>query len=417
MTPKDFLNCVRKSGLIDDGRLRDLLAAPRAGSCLHSADDLCQYLVSIEELTPWQGRMLLKGARSGFFVGKHKLLGRIGHGGMSIVYLGRHVTLDRLVAIKVLDGRRNAQNGGLIRFVRESKATASLDHPNVVRVFDYDKIESHHYLVMEYVDGPNLHELVQQVGPLPPNFAVNYLMQAAAGLAAAHDNKLIHRDVKPANLLCNTQGVVKLTDLGLTRSEEAETARLTIDDGGMLGTVDYISPEQALDSHHVTSAADIYSLGASFYYLLTGSPPFASGSVSSKLLRHQLSQPKPPSQIADAVSEELDQFCFQMMAKSATARPTALDVSTWASQWLAKQSSGSGTATMSFAPQALRDPLSFMQSPDEIPPSSVITATEIETMKLSETELSTSVGQKPSSSPSMSFAFDGQPLSSAKQGS
>lgn len=338
ISPKEFLENLRKSRLIESDRIRQLLSSPGAEASLHSAEALCGYLIQCEQLTSWQGRMLLKGVRNGFFVGKHKLLGRIGCGGMSVVYLAQHVALERLVAIKVLDGRRAQHSGGLERFLRESKATASLDHPNVVRVHDFDSLETHHYLVMEYVDGPSLHELVDEIGPLPVRAAVHYLMQAASGLAAAHDNRLVHRDVKPANLLVSSQGVVKVTDLGLARNEQSEAARLTIDDGGMLGTVDYISPEQALDSHHVTSAADIYSLGASFYFLLTGSPPFPGGTVSSKLIRHQMSPPHSIVQFRQDVPARIESLCFQMMAKEASERPTALQVQAELAAWLATQS-------------------------------------------------------------------------------
>src|SRR5262249_21157784 len=155
------------------------------------------------------------------------------------------------------------------RFYREAQATASLDHPHIVRAFDVEDNERGHMLIMEYVDGVSLQALVAEREPLCPVRAAHYIRQAALGLQAAHEKGIIHRDVKPANLLVDREGVVKLLDLGLALLADDECV-LT---NGVLGTVDYLAPEQSMDSHNVDARADIYGLGATFYFLLTGKPP------------------------------------------------------------------------------------------------------------------------------------------------
>ncbi len=353
IAPKQFLDNLLRSGLVDAKRIRQLFANPHAAGSLASAEAISEYLIACGELTPWQSRMLLKGVHKGFFVGKHKLLGRIGCGSMSVVYLAQHMTLERLVAIKVLDAKQATRNSGLERFLRESRAAASLDHPNVVRIFDYDRLDSYHYLVLEYVDGPNLQQLVDGIGPLPTLAAVHYLMQAAAGVGAAHHANLVHRDIKPANLLVSSQGVVRVTDLGLARSERPDAHRLTIADG-LLGTVDYVSPEQALDSHEVTPATDVYSLGATLNFLITGAPPFPEGTMTTRLLKHQMASPWPLSQWRGDVPSEIDRLFLRMMAKQAADRPTAEEVQFQLAGWLAEQSAVDLLNTGCLRPASLR---------------------------------------------------------------
>ncbi len=176
-----------------------------------------------------------------------------------------------------------------MRFQQEAKAIASLNHPNIVRAFDIDNENDTHYIVMEYVDGLDIQTLVKKNGPLSYDLVAEYTSQAAAGLQHAHDKGLIHRDIKPANLLVNREGVVKVLDLGLALFADDEQSSLTMEHNDkVLGTADYLAPEQAINSHKIDFRADIYSLGCTMYYMLTGRPPFrkaVSHSVSPSIKR------------------------------------------------------------------------------------------------------------------------------------
>ena len=176
----------------------------------------------------------------------------------------------------------------ILRVFSRKPAAAQLNHPNIVQTFDIGKDGDMNYIVMEYVEGRDLQNLVQDSGPVEFEAAANYLRQAAEGLGYAHQKGLIHRDIKPANLLLDNRGVVKLLDLGLARFVDQKTPSLTIaHDENVLGTADYLAPEQAKDSHSVDSRADIYSLGCTLYFLLTGHPPFPSGTLPQRIYKHQ----------------------------------------------------------------------------------------------------------------------------------
>ena len=205
----------------------------------------------------------------GYFIGPYKVLEVLGAGSAGIVYLCDHGQMRRRVAVKVLQGEKARDRKSLERFYREARAAATLDHPNIVRAFDVGQGERFHYLVMEYVDGLNLRQIVKNDGPLSATLAADYLRQAALGLRHAHESGLVHRDLKPTNLMVGRDGVVKILDLGLALFFEDEGDILT--QGAVAGNADFIAPEQAVDSHSVDVRADIYSLGATFWYCLTGS--------------------------------------------------------------------------------------------------------------------------------------------------
>ena len=255
---------------------------------------------------------------------------------MSSVYLAEHVLMQRRVAIKVLPKNRVEDTSYLARFHREAQAAAALDHRNIVRAYDVDNDGSIHYLVMEYVEGRDLQHIVKEDGPLDYVAAAEYIRQAAEGLAHAHEAGLIHRDVKPANLLVDQKNVVKVLDLGLARFTDEDKASLTVAyDENVLGTADYLAPEQALDSHGVDARADIYGLGCSLYYLLTGHPPFPGGTLPQRLMMHQ-KQP-PPSIYLDRpdAPPDLVDICLKMMAKKPDQRyQSAAEVAAVLAQWL-----------------------------------------------------------------------------------
>jgi serine/threonine-protein kinase len=235
---------------------------------------------------------------------------------MSSVYLAQHVIMRRKVAIKVLPKRRLGNASYLERFQLEAQATARLDHPNIVRAYDIDNEGNNHFIVMEYVRGRDLQEIIKQDGPLSYERAVNYIAQAARGLQHAHDSGLIHRDVKPGNLLVDDLGIVKILDLGLALFADEERASLTIQHNeSVLGTADYLAPEQALNSHNVDPRADIYGLGCTLYYALTGHAPFPEGSLAQRIAKHQTLSPADIHLDRPDCPPALVDICMKMMQK------------------------------------------------------------------------------------------------------
>src|SRR5262249_27270936 len=226
---------------------------------------------------------------------------------MGSVYLCEHKFMRRRVAVKVLPSAKAEESSALERFYREARAVAALDHPNIVRAYDIDQDDKLHFLVMEYIDGASLQEIVKRHGPLEVPRAAHYMRQSAEGLEHAHQTaNLIHRDIKPGNILVDRTGLVKVLDMGLARFFNDDESCITAKyDENVLGTADYLAPEQALDSHDVDIRADIYSLGATFYFCLTGHTPFEGGTVAQKLIWHQTRQPKPIRALRPEVPEEL----------------------------------------------------------------------------------------------------------------
>jgi len=317
-TCDQFLDLLRKSQLVESARLD----AFTAGLGNHAPDQprtLAENLVKQGVLTPYQAGMLLNGKWRGFFVasGKYKLLQLLGVGGMGKVYLCEHIRLKRLVALKVLTLDPNKDASAVERFSREAVAAANLKSPHIVRAHDIDQDGQLHYFVMEYVDGSSLQEIVKKHGPLEISRACHYISQAALGLQHAHEAGWVHRDIKPGNLLLDRAGTVKILDMGLARFfyEPGKGITERLDDNAVLGTADYLAPEQATNSHEVDIRADIYSLGATFYFLLTGRVPFESGTTAEKLLAHQMKDPESVTKIRSEVPQPLEVIIKKMMAK------------------------------------------------------------------------------------------------------
>lgn len=333
-----FLDLVRRSGLVEKDQFKAVLLKLKkaaAGRPIKDAAPVAKALVRAGLLTSWQCDKLLGGKHKGFFLGKYKLLDHLGTGGMSSVYLAEHVLMQRRVAVKVLPKNRVQDSSYLARFHREARAAAALDHRNIVRAYDVDNDGDIHYLVMEHIEGRDLQITVKQDGPLDFAKAADYIRQAAEGLTHAHHAGLIHRDVKPANLLVDPKGVVKVLDLGLARFADEQRASLTVAyEENVLGTADYLAPEQALDSHGVDARADIYSLGCTLYYLLTGHPPFPEGSLPQRLMKHQKESPSSIRNDRPDMPEDLLAICDKMMAKKAdqryqSAQETAEALAAW----------------------------------------------------------------------------------------
>ncbi len=321
----EFLDLVGRSGLVAaavvEAYQEESQSADSAGS---RPDDLARRLVDDGLLTPFQSRELLRGRWRGFFVDdKYKILHLLGTGGMGTVVLCEHLMLQRLVAVKLMSPTLAKLPGTVERFLREARASAAMDHVHIARIFDVDRSSRGPYLVMEYVDGTTLHDLVTAHGPLAIDRAADYIRQAALGLQHAHEAGLVHRDVKPSNLMVDRSGTVKLLDLGLARFfDTGKNGNLTanLDAEAVMGTADFIAPEQALESSSADIRADIYSLGCTFYFLLLRKLAVPEGSLIQKLLSHQAREPDAICSLRPEVPAALAAIVERMMRKKPADR-------------------------------------------------------------------------------------------------
>jgi serine/threonine-protein kinase len=308
---------------------------------LPQARDLARELIQLQILTPYQANQLLTGKGQSLVLGPYQILERLGEGGMGQVFKARHQRLHRIVALKVIRPERVTDPVAVARFHREVRGAAQLSHPNVVRAIDADEAVGVHYFAMQYVPGTDLERLVKQRGPLPVVQACDYIRQAAFGLQHIHENGMVHRDVKPSNLMVTglpepraaadaeassliVPDVVKILDLGQARlCEEPEDGqrRLALTQlGVVMGTADYMAPEQAVNSREADIRSDVYSLGCTFYFLLTARPPYPGGNAIEKLMRHQLEEPEPVERLRSDVPAGVAAVLRRMMARKPADR-------------------------------------------------------------------------------------------------
>jgi serine/threonine-protein kinase len=267
---------------------------------------------------------------------------------MSSVFRAVHLASGYEVALKVLP-RYLAKNPTLLqRFLREAQSAESLEHQNIVSIYDRGSESGRHYLVLEYVEGSDLHERVREHGPLEVSEALRVVRETVLGLRYAASKGVIHRDIKPANLLMSRDGAVKLIDLGLALQSEAEDERVTRH-GTTVGTVDYMAPEQARDSRGANERSDMYSLGCTFYYLLTGFPPFPGGHIADKLRRHATQPPPDVRQLRPDVPRAVARFIKRMMSKKPEDRFASYDVLLDELDQLELETSEEGTGSFEFA--------------------------------------------------------------------
>ncbi|MGI6550341.1 MAG: Stk1 family PASTA domain-containing Ser/Thr kinase [Syntrophomonadales bacterium] len=247
---------------------------------------------------------------------RYELLEKIGDGGMATVYKARCTLLDRIVAVKILK-EEYARDATLVqKFKSEAQAAARLSHPNIVNVFDVGEDNGANFIVMEYIEGTNLKEYIQETGPLSPDEAVLIALMICDGLTRAHEKGLIHRDIKPHNILLTRDGTAKVADFGIARAANSVTITYS---GDMVGSVHYVSPEQAR-GEPVNNTSDIYSLGCVLYEMVTGRVPFDADSPVTVALKHIHERPVPPSVINDAVSSALEEVIMTAMEKKPVYR-------------------------------------------------------------------------------------------------
>lgn len=323
----DLLRLNVISGSIADGFLK--ANAPALGTC-ETAAALGEFLVQKGFLTQYQLDRIMAGTTYGLVLGQYRVLERLGAGGMGIVFLGEHVMMKRKVAIKVLPVDDDCPPDVVKRFYIEMRVLAQMHHPNIVMAFDSGRVDPVPgfprllYLVMELVDGCDLEQCVMRSGRVPISTACNWIRQAALGLQEAHNRHLVHRDIKPSNLLLTKDGKVKLVDFGLVR----QFSSTITDPKAALGSLDFMPPEQSADPSSVGTLADIYSLGATLFWLLTAEPVYPR--VRSLLAAMKQIQENPPRRLRSLLPEapvKLEAVLLRLLDRDPTRRPpTALNV-------------------------------------------------------------------------------------------
>lgn len=315
----DALDVVRKSRLVTEEQLHACVEEIRASSPLvPPVDELFNSLVKSGLITTFQASQLGHGFWMGFEIGHYRILDRLGQGGMGQVFLAEHLLTGNKVALKVLR-RHDATSLIRERFLREARVAAKLRHPNIIRVDDVNPNHDPPYIVMEYADGITLQAAVARAGTFAAGDGAAIGLQVCAALQEAYRNGLVHRDVKPANVLVDRQGVARLLDLGVVR---IDGENLTGEYAGkvILGTLDYLSPEQSVDSSNVDIRADIYSLGATLYFVYSGTPPLAAGEIRERLAQLQTVDPPGLQALRPDLPAGLCEVVHRMLAKSPADR-------------------------------------------------------------------------------------------------
>ena len=313
--PPDFLGLIRRSGVLSDRPFEEVGARVRAGEYPTETRALADRLVAGRILTEFQADRLLKGKTLGLIVGRYVILDRLGEGGRSRVFKAQHRLMGRLAALKVIAPQVASRASSIARFHREMRLIGRLDHPNVIRAFDADQIGELLYLVMEYVAGRSLDHVMNDRGALPAHDVIDYMAQAALGLAHAHERGIVHRDVKPANLLLSEEGQIKVLDLGLSALMEADNAATFVTAAGqVVGTANYMSPEQAV-ALNIDGRSDLFSLGCTMYQLLSGRLPFPGETVAECITLRVMGRSTPITDFRTDLNASVVQVLGKLMAR------------------------------------------------------------------------------------------------------
>jgi serine/threonine protein kinase len=331
-----LLDVVRDAGLLKPHQI-DSLPSLGMGRC-GEARSLARLLVQRGWLTVFQANQVLAGRGSELVIGPYRVLDRLGQGGLSQVFKAIHSDHDWIVALKVIKPEALANHEGRQQFLQEMEAMARLEHPNIVQFCDVDQAGETFYFAMEYVEGIDLGKHVGLGGPLSVTEACDYVRQAALGLQHAHERNLVHRDIKPVNLFLThpkttarvvepaprQAGTIKILDWGLANLRTPRKLRgiemIEHLAGGVIGTADYMSPEQARNAQTVDIRGDVYSLGCTLYFLLTGQPPFPDGTLMQKLMAHQHHDPVPVDRFREDVPSGVTAILRRMIAKQPEQR-------------------------------------------------------------------------------------------------
>jgi serine/threonine protein kinase len=309
---------LRKTGLLDAEQLAEITHASQTR--FTDVRELAKHLAHRKWLTIYQVGLLLQGKGKELVVGPYHILDSLGAGGTALVFKAADTRGDHLVALKVIHPNLVTNAETVARFQREIQVVQKLSHPNIVRAFDAGTIGKTLYLAMELVEGTDLRKMLQLSGPLPVAQACSYIRQTALGLQHAHERGLVHRDIKPGNLFLTEPGqIIKIVDLGVARLQKSIGDpnlgfNVTVE-GTLIGTADYLAPEQARNASVVDIRADIYSLGCTFYHLLAGNPPWPKVPVLSKLLKHANEEPPPVESLRTETPPEIAAIIRKMMAK------------------------------------------------------------------------------------------------------
>jgi WD40 repeat protein/serine/threonine protein kinase len=352
-----FLDALRETEVLEPAQLEEVNLLPQSQGT--DPVPLARLLVHKGWLSRYQVNQLVQGRGRDLVLGPYRVLDRIGEGAMGQVFKAHHAPMNRIVALKLIRKERLGNPEAVRRFYREVQAAAKLAHPNIVLAYDAGQVGNTHYFAMEYVDGFTLDRVVREAGPRPIAQACDFIRQAALGLQHAFERNLVHRDIKPANLLLTrpaaaagsngarpAPAVIKILDMGLARLQEGPAENVLTQDGKVVGTPDYLSPEQALDARQADIRSDLYSLGCTFYFLLTGRPPFAGSSMTEVLLKHQMEQPAPLVHLRPDVPAEVATIVARLMAKSPDGRyQTPAEVAADLEPWCQPGARGAGPAT------------------------------------------------------------------------
>jgi serine/threonine protein kinase len=322
----EFVRSLSDTGILPASEVTSIVTSMSQVGARVDAENLAKELVRQEKLTRFQAAVICKRQARGLRFGDYIVLDKIGSGGMGQVFKAENRRTGEIVALKLLRATYSKSPRAVARFYREAGAAARLSHPNLVSVSDAGEWNGLHFLVMELINGRDVRSNIKENGPISPTDAMDIVLQAARGLEHAHKEGIIHRDVKPANLLRDKSGRVVVLDLGLARLDEAileeegdDSGRLT-QAGHFLGTLDFVSPEQTADAHEVDARSDIYSLGCTLYYLLRGQPPYRRETAAMILFAH-CSDPIPNlQQEVPGVSERLNALFQRMLAKRTSER-------------------------------------------------------------------------------------------------